>query len=179
MGMQHRTGIRKHLIQHRVQQCFCRRFAAALDRLAIQVHYHYVAGGELALMAPGYGDGHVIVVDTGRIVTAGGGGPAPVVQKTPGIHNGLGGNSISGNIKHRCSPGWYRPCRAQIGRYYRAAAGYGKPLCQALSGSRRWRFPVRANSALPRAGMTGGTPGSPTPVGASLLSTISTTTSGT
>jgi|SRR5579872_1711625 len=40
-----------------------------------------------------------------------------------------------------------------------------------LIGSSRIRFPVAANIALQRAGMKGGTPGSPTPAGGASLST--------
>lgn len=46
------------------------------------------------------------------------------------------------------------------------------------TGSRRMRLPVAAKMALARAGATGGTPGSPTPVGASVLGTMCTSTAG-
>ncbi len=45
-------------------------------------------------------------------------------------------------------------------------------------GSRRIRFPAAAKIALHTAGAAGGTPGSPTPPGASWLSTIETSTAG-
>src|ERR1700732_639367 len=41
-------------------------------------------------------------------------------------------------------------------------------------GSRRMRFPVAAKIALASAGATGGTPGSPTPVGFTVLGTMCT-----
>ncbi len=55
-------------------------------------------------------------------------------------------------------------------------------LCYARSseriGKRRTLFPVAAKIAFVSAGATGGTPGSPTPVGFSLLGTICTSISG-
>ncbi len=46
------------------------------------------------------------------------------------------------------------------------------------SGSRRRRFPVAAKTALATAGATGGTPGSPTPPGFSVLCTMCVSTRG-
>ena len=47
-----------------------------------------------------------------------------------------------------------------------------------LIGSRRTRLPVAAKIALATAGATGGTPGSPTPVGCSVLGTMYTSIAG-
>lgn len=47
-----------------------------------------------------------------------------------------------------------------------------------FSGRRRRRFLVSAKSAFVRAGATGGTPGSPTPVDGSVLGTMCTSTKG-
>ena len=58
----------------------------------------------------------------------------------------------------------------------RDALSYVTPLTE--SGSDRRRFPVRANSALATAGAIGGTPGSPTPLGARSLATIHVSTLG-
>src|SRR2546425_3230968 len=54
------------------------------------------------------------------------------------------------------------------------------PYARSLAriGNRRMRLPVAAKIALARAGATGGTPGSPTPVGLSLLGTMCTSISG-
>src|SRR5439155_6961836 len=41
-----------------------------------------------------------------------------------------------------------------------------------VSGNSRTRLPVAANTALQRAGTNGGTPGSPTPAGGAVLSTM-------
>jgi hypothetical protein len=55
---------------------------------------------------------------------------------------------------------------------------YAERKSSALIGSRRTRFPVAAKIALAIAGATGGTPGSPTPVGCSVLGTIYTSIAG-
>src|ERR1700722_2747322 len=55
---------------------------------------------------------------------------------------------------------------------------YAERKSSALIGNRRMGFPVRAKIALATAGATGGTPGSPTPVGFSVLSTMYTSISG-
>src|SRR5258706_1607136 len=47
-----------------------------------------------------------------------------------------------------------------------------------LSGSRRSLCPVAAKTAFATAGATGGTPGSPTPLGRSVLGTMCTSTTG-
>ena len=48
--------------------------------------------------------------------------------------------------------------------------GYENPF--RVSGNSRTLFPVAANTALQSAGTNGGTPGSPTPAGGAVLSTI-------
>ena len=52
------------------------------------------------------------------------------------------------------------------------------PPQASLNGSRRRRFPVSANTALPTAGAIGGTPGSPMPPGFSALDTMNASTRG-
>src|SRR6202140_488902 len=58
--------------------------------------------------------------------------------------------------------------------FFCSHAAYEKPL--RVSGNSRTRFPVAAKTALHSAGTNGGTPGSPTPAGGAVLSTICTST---
>src|SRR5579863_565055 len=81
-------------------------------------------------------------------------------------------------LRHRPNPVRHTsadaPDEQGTGSNVRASSLYTNPF--RASGNSLTRFPVAANTALQIAGAIGGTPGSPTPAGAAMLSTMCTST---
>ncbi len=74
----------------------------------------------------------------------------------------------SGPLSQRMASGFFRWAHCRL-----VQSTYDLPTTSlARMGSRRIRWPVTVNNALARAGATGGTPGSPTPVGGCSLGTM-------
>src|SRR5215470_3994859 len=103
---------------------------------------------------------------------------------------------VRGSLRERCPPAPSRVgvvrsvegfCRKPRSDPRTVLAGFGTAYLSAprqvyaeatSNGKRRKRFPLRAKTALAIAGAIGGVPGSPIPVGGSLLGTMCTLHSG-
>src|ERR1700730_12973846 len=75
-------------------------------------------------------------------------------------------------------PDWYEKTFRDAHSTRETTRQEGQAVPAVEKGSTRWRLPVAAKTALATAGPIGATPGSPTPVGASVEGTIWTSTFG-